>query len=256
MIYKNNKKAPGTFANISKNVIEDKRLSFKERGILIYLLSKPPDWQVNIKDLINQGHGGKSSVQKAMKSLVEFGYAVLKRSQDPLNPGRLLGSRYHIYEEPISRESESPAVGNSDSRGLRNPIIPAVEKVVDIDKKELILKSNSIQKENHTEDFFQKFLKIYEVRETASLRRVWEKISIVDYSKILDHSPKYILANPEKKFRKSARNYLKEEEFLQEIIDRNYEKDTLNGRAGRSASGGNARTHPRSELKKTKYKAC
>ncbi|MEL6257217.1 MAG: hypothetical protein AAFR87_34805 [Bacteroidota bacterium] len=256
MIYKKNNKAPGTFSVIAKHVIEDKRLSAQERGILIYLLSKPSDWEVNIKDLIRQGLGGRSSVQKAMKSLVTFGYAELKRCKDPNNPGRFLGSRYHIYEDPKNREREILAAGKTDSRESREPRKSTTSKASCILKNEVLLKNNTIHKQTHTKASFQKFLEIYEVNESDSLYKIWEKIPVDDYDKILEHAAKYIPANSNKRYRKLAQNYLKQETWKQEIIDRNHEENTNNGRASGPTKSSNARSHSRAKLKKTGFKTC
>ena len=63
------------YAVISSACIEDKRLSWEARGLLIYLLSKKDNWQVKIKDLINQTkdclgvRSGRDKVYKVLKEL-------------------------------------------------------------------------------------------------------------------------------------------------------------------------------------------
>ena len=85
---------------IDKACLNDTRLSWKARGILAYLLSKPDDWEVLTTDLlVNSDHDGVTAVRSAMKELVDCGYAELQSIQG--QDGRMLGRRYIISE--ISR---------------------------------------------------------------------------------------------------------------------------------------------------------
>lgn len=40
------KKRPSNFVMMDKTFLEDDRLSYKAKGLLAYLLSKPDDWKV------------------------------------------------------------------------------------------------------------------------------------------------------------------------------------------------------------------
>jgi hypothetical protein len=41
---------------IDKRTVEDVRLTWAARGLLAYLLSRPDDWEVLVKDLIKRGN--------------------------------------------------------------------------------------------------------------------------------------------------------------------------------------------------------
>ncbi len=87
------------FAMIDKACLEDVRLSWKARGILVYLLSKPGDWEVRSADLIAKSeHDGRAAVRFAMKGLVKCGYAKLQPNQS--EGGRWDGQGYNISEIP------------------------------------------------------------------------------------------------------------------------------------------------------------
>ena len=99
--------------------VNDNRLSWKARGLLIYLLSKPDDWEVRVQQLVDSSPDGKSSVQSAMRELKNLGYAVLQ----PLTKQgttKLSGARWLIcdqpIEEPISRQPENPVTGKTGDR--------------------------------------------------------------------------------------------------------------------------------------------
>ncbi|MCK2122148.1 hypothetical protein [Pseudomonas sp. PNPG3] len=91
------------FAVISSGCIEDKRLSWDARGMLIYLLSKQDDWIVQIKDLINQTkeclgvRAGRDKVYKLLKELRCAGYLWRDFSRCG---GTFAGVEYVVSEEP------------------------------------------------------------------------------------------------------------------------------------------------------------
>ncbi len=68
------KKRNNQFTQISNNFLEDDRISFKSKGIFIYLWSKPDKWKIVIKDISNHGKENESAIRSAFHELREFGY--------------------------------------------------------------------------------------------------------------------------------------------------------------------------------------
>ena len=91
------------FSVISADCIEDKRLSWESRGLLIYLLSKQDSWIVQIKDLINQTkacigvRSGRDKVYKLLKELRCAGYLWRDYAR---TGGTFSGVEYVVSEEP------------------------------------------------------------------------------------------------------------------------------------------------------------
>ncbi|WP_424216974.1 hypothetical protein ACN20G_33310 (plasmid) [Streptomyces sp. BI20] len=54
--------------------IDDTRLSFRARGILVYLLAKPDDWAVSGERIARAGKEGVEAVRTAMRELRKLGY--------------------------------------------------------------------------------------------------------------------------------------------------------------------------------------
>lgn len=105
MIYKIKNKT-SNFTTIANSVINDDQISFRAKGILIYLLSKPEDWVVHLCQLESNGQEGRAAVRSAMKELAEAGYAELVKLKNGAC-NRMAGSTYVIHEEPISRHTHS-----------------------------------------------------------------------------------------------------------------------------------------------------
>ena len=55
------------FVTINQDAVEDSRLSWAARGLLGYLLSRPDDWKVLIKDLQHRGDLGRDGIYKLME---------------------------------------------------------------------------------------------------------------------------------------------------------------------------------------------
>ena len=103
------------YVQIDKRVFEDTRLSWRAKGIMGYLLSKPDGWKVNIKDIWNHGKEGRNAVQDCMSELKEFGYADLIVVQD--EKGVFVGKEWVVSEEPKTGFTVKP-----DKPGMDKPI--------------------------------------------------------------------------------------------------------------------------------------
>ena len=107
------RKRPNNFVMIDKTFLEDERLSFKAKGILAYLLSKPDNWKVIVGNLVKYSKDGKSAVYAGLKELKECGYYVKTpiRSED----GRRI-SRWEstVYGMPDSLLSDFQEIENQE----------------------------------------------------------------------------------------------------------------------------------------------
>lgn len=93
------------FVVLNKNFLEDKRLSFKSKGILTYLLSKPDDWTVRVNELISASTDGESSVRSALKELETCGYYRKYRVRTE-DGSKIARWESVIYESPVETDSE------------------------------------------------------------------------------------------------------------------------------------------------------
>jgi len=92
-------KRDNPFAMIDRACLDDARLSWKARGILAYLLSKPDTWEVRTTDLVARSdHDGRDAIRAALRELVTCGYAELQPIQG--EDGRMHGKKYLISEIP------------------------------------------------------------------------------------------------------------------------------------------------------------
>ena len=68
------KDSENPYVMMNKLFLSETKLSWKAKGVLSYLLSKPDDWKVIIESLIKQSTDGECSTRSALKELKEFNY--------------------------------------------------------------------------------------------------------------------------------------------------------------------------------------
>ena len=93
------------WVTIDQRAIEDARLSWAARGLLVYLLSKPDDWQVRVKDLQKRGDLGRDGIYKLLAVLRRFHY--LRYEKNRTRDGRVRGGSYAVYEVPYTDSPET-----------------------------------------------------------------------------------------------------------------------------------------------------
>lgn len=88
------KRKKHNFTIIDNTGLIDPSLTWKETGLLAFLMTKPDDWQVSIKALCNNKLDGKDAVAAALKGLQEKGYVyrIDDRAQGKFN------TEYLVFE--------------------------------------------------------------------------------------------------------------------------------------------------------------
>lgn len=67
------------YVMINKELTENSKLSWEARGVMCYLLGKPDDWQIMMRDLVNRGPGKWGRMRRILKELSEAGYIYRER---------------------------------------------------------------------------------------------------------------------------------------------------------------------------------
>lgn len=110
------------FTTIHNNLILDESISWKAKGILIYMLSKPVGWKYKSSEIAKNSTDGRDSVRNGLKELVENGYISRQKNSD----GSLT---YYIFEDKRQNnikdylqksETENPKLENPK---LDNPFV-------------------------------------------------------------------------------------------------------------------------------------
>lgn len=91
-------KQDGDFVLVHKGFIYDDKLSARAKGVLLYLLSRPNDWQIYTSEVQKHMKDGVKSVNSAVNELINVGY--IKRTLKRSDKGTFKGYEYLVYETP------------------------------------------------------------------------------------------------------------------------------------------------------------
>jgi hypothetical protein len=101
------------FVILDQRAVEDARLTWAARGLLGYLLSRPDDWKVLIKDLQRRGNLGRDGIYALLKELRATDYVRFERARD--QRGRMRGGTYYVQEIPDAPDPDLPDTVGPDT---------------------------------------------------------------------------------------------------------------------------------------------
>ena len=169
MVIKNKRRK--NFTTIPNEIINHTGLVPLSRLAVIYILSKPEDWEVRMVDLRKYLGVGRDLMRKIMRNIVDNGYADLKSIHG--DKGQFIGSGYYFYDSPC-RETENQSVGDpTEGRVSRLSVEPSVGQSVPLIKTDNILNTESIlnTEELQNQDFAENDSKEKENTPTKQLEK-------------------------------------------------------------------------------------
>ena len=86
------------YVMVDKRIFMNFDLSWKSKGLLGYLLSRPDNWRIIVADLIKQSTDGRDAVYSGLKELINARYIIRERKRS--EKGRFSAYEYIVLEEP------------------------------------------------------------------------------------------------------------------------------------------------------------
>ena len=118
-------KVKNGFTQISNAVLLDERLSFKARGILSLLLSRPDNWRIYLREIVTRSNkDGLKAIQSGFKELVALGYIQLETFLND-KTGHFEGKGYAICKQSNTHrqspfgsvlKTDRPKIGQTSKR--------------------------------------------------------------------------------------------------------------------------------------------
>lgn len=117
------------FTIVDNTVIEDTELSWKAKGVFLYLWSKSDDWQFYEVEVTKHAKDGRDSLRSALKELEARGY--LKRTRNRNDKGQVTNSDWILSEKPMLKKAtqENPI--------QENDTLPSTDSTKDLLNQEL-----------------------------------------------------------------------------------------------------------------------
>lgn len=120
------------FTVISNNEVQDKRLSWKARGIFSYLWSMPDNWDFYETEVAKHAPDGRDSLRSGLMELEEHGYLKRERVR---NKGQFGGTAWIITDNPTPKtENQTPM---SENPTQENPTLQNKYHTKDLPNKGL-----------------------------------------------------------------------------------------------------------------------
>jgi hypothetical protein len=105
------------FTSVDRKAINDASLSFRTRGILVWLLDKPDDWQTTADKIETQGTEGREAIAASLKELERAGYLVRDRKRH--HESGKWAVDWTVYERPPTANRSGLTVDGYPHTGTR-----------------------------------------------------------------------------------------------------------------------------------------
>lgn len=129
------------FVMIQNSMFEDNRLSWKAKGLLGYMLSRPDNWIIRTSDLIKRSTDGERAVKSAIKELKETGYLVIHKLKN--NKGQFIGADWVYDDVPFSCQTESAILQPVENARVENAEVENSTNINNTDFNNTNLKKNN-----------------------------------------------------------------------------------------------------------------
>ena len=164
------------FSIMSNAVIRDSRLSYRARGVLLEILSRPDNWRVSGDSLARSGKEGRDAILTALKELRDCGY--IRTETKRLENGRFETNNY-VYDTP---QDVSGSV-------LPSPEIPTL---VQPSPEKPEPEKPGLDNQGSLEELSKKNLDIdseFEIFWNVYPRKVAKKSAEIAFAKAIKHTP-------------------------------------------------------------------
>lgn len=125
------------YVSLKNKDVQRKDLSYEATGMLVYLMSLPHDWNINLRNLQQKG-AGRDKVRRILKELEDKGYLSIENSKD--EQGRFTHTQYHAYATPDYNPQFNPSTENpfTENPSTANPSTENLQLQKKDSKKEII----------------------------------------------------------------------------------------------------------------------
>lgn len=184
------KKRTSGYTNVSNALVTDKRLSWKARGIFIYLWCQADNWQFYVEELVRHSTDGRDSLQNGLKELEKYGYLVRKNKQT--DSGKFGGIMWILSDNPSNGKSvgrKTRWTGNPPLTNNNNNYYQEQQLTRDIGQVE---PDHHLQQRKQVIDYLNSKLGTsYRANASKNKRlidaRLREGYQLQDFKKVIDH---------------------------------------------------------------------
>ena len=181
------------FVTISNEIMREKDVSLKAKGLYALVMSLPDNWDFTLKGICAISKENYTAINNAIKELIDAGYCTRERIKEN---GKYVGCVYNFFDS----KDDAPRSGflnvenlndniNSNNSSLNN-INPTTNTI----KETKNIKSVSDETLNAQEGVtFDEFYKVYPLKKSKQqAERSWNRLSAKDKKAAYDKLPEYL----------------------------------------------------------------
>ena len=164
------------FATTPNELLNNRNISLKAKGIYGYLQSKPDGWTFSVKGMMSQLQEGKLSISSALKELENHQYLLRNNYQDKKS-GKWK-TDYILYSEPYTGYPYTDEPSTDDTESVKPIHLVRKNKV----------KKNSKKEQDKEGVSFEDFWKVYPNKKSKHVAcKSWSKVNKQEQVKIIEH---------------------------------------------------------------------
>lgn len=205
-------KTAGNYFIASKYYVEDENISWKAKGIMSYLFSKPDDWQIYQTQLEKVSKDGKASVRSTINELIDNGY--MTRQSRRKSNGDFDGYDYTLHEYPTNdgvrkMEDAKMEIAKSDTTNNNST------------NNDLTNNDINISATDVTQEQFEEWWNLYNKKKDKKKANSLFKSTLkkYDYETIMKGTEEYLKTIKDKQYQKYPKTFLSQESFLNDYGD-------------------------------------
>lgn len=108
------------FTQVCNEVLTDKSLSLKAKGLYAYLFSKPDGWEFHIDIMKDELQESKAIIRKTIKELIDAGYILREQKNECGKFGGIIYEFISVYQKDRVRENRNTVLPHADNKDSNN----------------------------------------------------------------------------------------------------------------------------------------
>ena len=205
-------KTAGNYFIASKYYVEDENISWKAKGIMSYLFSKPDDWQIYQTQLEKVSIDGKASVRSTINELINNGY--MTRQSRRKSNGDFDGYDYTLHEYPTNDGVRK--MGDAKMEIAKMEIAKSDTTNNNSTNNDLTNNDINTSATKVTQEQFEEWWNLYNKKKDKKKANSLFKSTLkkYDYETIMKGTKEYLKTIKDKQYQKYPKTFLSQESFL------------------------------------------
>ena len=210
-------KTAGNYFIASKYYVEDEKISWKAKGIMSYLFSKPDDWQIYQTQLEKVSIDGKASVRSTINELIDNGY--MTRQSRRKSNGDFDGYDYTLHEYPTNDGVRK--MGDAKMEIAKMEIAKSDTTNNNSTNNDLTNNDINTSATKVTQEQFEEWWNLYNKKKDKKKANSLFKSTLkkYDYETIMKGTKEYLKTIKDKQYQKYPKTFLSQESFLNDYGD-------------------------------------